>query len=551
MSSKKQITVDGSCDKSNQTYFLCVIKSFHHGCHINKMNTEYLIRRVGGFGRYQLMLSLFLFPIPLIVAMNKMDTVFVQFTPKYRCLLPNEDPSNTTYALPESIMLEYYPPQLKKHYCFYYKDGKQEECQGYVYDRSEYNMSATMEWDLICKRKWLKALGDSIFMAGNIMGDATLGYVSDAIGRKPVLFFSLVILIISGYTIAFSPFLWLFIVGKFFNGVGGSGAYLTMFVILIEAVADHLRYLFGILVGFSFGFGFTCLSFFGYFLQSWRLFKCVLTAPCFVFLTYWFFVPESNRWLLTMKKFKRAKKQFLTEAKFNKITLEENEVETMMKLNVSEAEMELVSYFEVYKYPILRKRILCLYLNFFVACGTYYALSWSGGKHGTNIYIDILLFGTVELPSYFLMLLTLNRFGRKPVYCSAVAATAIILIFKCFIPMTSPKVYVGFTMLAKFTVAVHYGTSWIYTSEVIPTVIRHSCVGTASMMGRVGAMLSPFIDLLEDYYYFLPHTLWGSLAALAAISAIFILPETLGTSLPNTIADGEQLGKKAGGPLTL
>jgi len=68
-------------------------------------------------------------------------------------------------------------------------------------------------------------------------------------------------------------------------------------------------------------------------------------------------------------------------------------------------------------------------------------------------------------------------------------------------------------------------------------------MGVVSMSGRIGGIVSPFINMLSDTWTPLPLVIFGAMALTGGILALF-LPETLGKSLPETIQDGENFGSR-------
>ena len=61
------------------------------------------------------------------------------------------------------------------------------------------------------------------------------------------------------------------------------------------------------------------------------------------------------------------------------------------------------------------------------------------------------------------------------------------------------------------------------------------------MMARVGAIVSPLILIVGDYYYPAPLIIFGTTTILAGFLS-FLLPETRGKKLPETIEEGEIFG---------
>ena len=70
-----------------------------------------------------------------------------------------------------------------------------------------------------------------------------------------------------------------------------------------------------------------------YFLNhDWKLLQLVLTAPSIVFLTYWWIVPESVRWLIHKGKYDQAKSQIEKIAKENQSEIPETMIDQVIDL---------------------------------------------------------------------------------------------------------------------------------------------------------------------------------------------------------------------------
>lgn len=83
---------------------------------------------------------------------------------------------------------------------------------------------------------------------------------------------------------------------------------------------------------------------------------------------------------------------------------------------------------------------------------------------------------------------------------------------------------------------------FVYSAEMIPTLIRSSVVGTFSTLARFFSLVAPFVPLLQKYYEFLPLLVFGSSAFISGILAL-LLPETLGIKLPDSIKEAEDIGR--------
>jgi len=81
----------------------------------------------------------------------------------------------------------------------------------------------------------------------------------------------------------------------------------------------------------------------------------------------------------------------------------------------------------------LCKNSLILFFNWFVNSGTYYGISLSTSDLGGNPYINFLISAAVEIPANLLVLLVLNRFGRKIPLCVFMLVAGVTLLATGFI----------------------------------------------------------------------------------------------------------------------
>jgi hypothetical protein len=77
-------------------------------------------------------------------------------------------------------------------------------------------------------------------------------------------------------------------------------------------------------------------------------------------------------------------------------------------------------------------------------------------------------------------------------------------------------------------------------SELFPTSVRNTAMGSCSLSSRVGGILAPFLgNLGSSALAFVPMLVFGVVSVVAGVLAAF-LPETRGKRLPETIAEAEE-----------
>ncbi|NXH61791.1 S22AD protein, partial [Rhabdornis inornatus] len=85
-------------------------------------------------------------------------------------------------------------------------------------------------------------------------------------------------------------------------------------------------------------------------------------------------------------------------------------------------------------------------------------------------------------------------------------------------------------VIGKMTSTAAFSTSYVYTAELFPTVIRQTGMGLCSTMARVAGILAPLIIPLDQYHRAIPMAIFGSIPAVVALFCI-LLPETRGIDL--------------------
>ena len=102
----------------------------------------------------------------------------------------------------------------------------------------------------------------------------------------------------------------------------------------------------------------------------------------------------------------------------------------------------------------------------------------------------------------------------------------------------TPKI--ALALIGKFGASASFGIVYLYTAELYPTQIRSTAVGMCSMMARIGGFAAPqvaiFLPKVAPDYPYLTMLILGSCSILGGLLSL-LLPETLGSLLPETITD--------------
>lgn len=437
----------------------------------------------------------------------------------------------------------------------------------FTFDQTEGISSIVNDWTLVCDRLPFLSSVQGSYMGGVFVGCIVWGWASDKFGRRKTMLVAIAIQICSTIITAFSVNYIMFIFFRFLVAFSVSGVFECGFVLVCEICGPKFRAPFGILTQFPFGIGAAIMPFIAYFVREWSALQLCISIPSVALLSYYWFVPESPRWLISMGRFDEALKILKGGAKINKKTLPpDNEMLDLMekiktqdeeeeaaddtpqtvKEKVGEAFKEIVS---LVKTREMRKRTLNIFYSWLVVAMVYYGLSFNTKNLGGNRYVSSFVSGFVEVPAVVVILPALAYFGRVKCYCGTFISGGVccgLVAILSFALAKGTHIWAPVTvaMIGKFLISMTFAIAYLYTAELFPTSVRNVAVGAASTFARIGSMSAPYIvDLLGAIHAGIPVIIFGIFATSAGLLSL-MLPETLNKKMPESVAEVERSGKK-------
>ncbi|XP_037082305.1 organic cation transporter protein-like [Pollicipes pollicipes] len=315
----------------------------------------------------------------------------------------------------------------------------------------------------------------------------------------------------------------------------------------MELTSIEARAFCGIFINAFFAVGEALTGVFPIFVKDWKSLQLIYSAPIVLFCPYWFFLPESPRWLMAVGRKDKAEEVLRNVAKWNgKPFPEELITKERSSESLQEAQAINESFISVIKSPVLLKRAFILAFQWLVVAMVYYGISMVSTDLGGDVYTNFILTMLIEIPSYVFCALTLNPLGRKLVIGGAFLLSGLGAICAGLVPANELEwLTTTLALLGKFGAASAFSLLFLYTAELCPSGMRVMGVGMASACSRIGSVLAPVIADLGDDTATLPLCIFGVCGLLAGGMTAF-LPETSGRDLPTTVAEAADFGRRLG-----
>ncbi|KAE9421081.1 hypothetical protein Angca_008763, partial [Angiostrongylus cantonensis] len=527
---------------------------------------EFLFSYIGEMGRYQRIQFLLVCLPTIIVSMHALSWSLAAVPVPFRCASPletHESPyltNDSSFSIKECRDWNDMPVAISESgipgvNCYYNEECELDgvHCLVHVYDRSRIRYSAVDRFDISCSRGWIRATVQAFYYVGQMIGSMVFGVLGDRIGRKKVFFIAILVQIFCGLASVAAPSWWLFAFFRAGLGFSHPGIFVIAVVIGMELVGPQYRKLASVITGGFFAVG-QCLislkNYFkvllgieGYFFTDYRYLQLAIVSPAFFFLSYWWLVPESARWLVAQRKYMDADKVLQRAAKINGVTLPENWWEQLdMESEPNKTTVKKYKMWDLFKTPVLRKRTLVTFFLWPVVSLVYYGMAMKPNALGGDIYINFIFSASVEIPALILVLMLIDRLGRRMVLSGGYFLAGGCLLMNYFMGDNATLVVaIVQMMITKGAITGTYASIYTYSPELFPTVIRNTAMGCCSMIARLGAISASYISLwiVESFgkvYMIVP---FATMAIFAGLLTLLFLPETMGKSLPETIAQIE------------
>ena len=389
----------------------------------------------------------------------------------------------------------------------------------------------------------------SMALWGTVLGALFAGAPTEKYGRKKVLIFLGILFTASGLGSALAPDPYTFSIFRLIGGIAIGISSVAAPTYISEISNKNNR---GQLVGmyqFNIVFGILIAYLSNYFLQGfggdndWRWMLAVLLIPSLIYTFMTLGLPESPRWLLTIKKDEFAARKILQEVGV------ENIEETIQQINSSNDRDQSYGTSKLFTKTHVKIVTLAFFIAFFNQLSVinfllYYAprILEEAGFAKNNSLLSSISIGLMNLIFTFVGLWLIDRIGRKTLLIigSFGYILSLAMVAYGFYAHSAPEFMLTFLLIFIASHAIGQGAViWVFIAEIFPTAVRAKGQAFGASIHWIFAafitLITPvFLDKENGIFKDNPWPIFAFFCIMMLLQLIWIVikvPETKGVSL--------------------
>lgn len=188
----------------------------------------------------------------------------------------------------------------------------------------------------------------------------------------------------------------------------------------------------------TFVVGVVLIALLAWFVDNWRTYILIIYTPGILVGIYVCFMNESARWLLSKGKKAQAIKTLKRAAKINNLDARNLELDSLsdplLKQENNRTLDKKSQFSKAIRSSIIWKRLLICSFLWLTCSLVYYGLSINSVSLSGNKYLSFMLVVLVEIPAYIVVVIVLDKYGRKKTMITTYMTCAATSLLFAFLP---------------------------------------------------------------------------------------------------------------------
>mmetsp|Transcript_39512 Transcript_39512/g.93604 ORF Transcript_39512/g.93604 Transcript_39512/m.93604 type:complete len:461 (+) Transcript_39512:156-1538(+) len=359
----------------------------------------------------------------------------------------------------------------------------------------------------------MRAAVYSAFYLGWLFGDPLFGWIADKWGRHPSVYGAVALGFVFQASCALAIGQYSLFVLRFLAGMCIGGADLVAYVHCIELCTTEQRANSGAVMQVFFASGLCLSAAIAVVFPNWRQMYLAASVPLLFFLSTYFIVPESPRWL--QQQIRSGK--FKGSERISKADSAEHLGQHRSLLHISDAQQkerginpqldeegleslkkadnhEEFTYSQLLNDSGTSTTLLIACVIWMTSGFLYYGITLSAGSISDELHLNMFLMGIVEIPAYIVTPYLADNIGRKHSFM----LFNVLAAFFCLVSWVYPRKQgrLLFALCGKICGSAVFSLCWIWAPEIFPTRARSLTTAIGSQAARVGSIVAPYVVVL-------------------------------------------------------
>ncbi|VDN14769.1 unnamed protein product [Dibothriocephalus latus] len=439
----------------------------------------------------------------------------------------------------------------------------------------QYPSGIAADWNLVCEEAWKVPFSTSVYMVGMMIGFMLGGVFGDHLGRKKTIFMATFLECGFGLAVSFSPNYAAYTVLRALLSLSCTIKVTSISVFLVEMTNARYRSIFGAPWAIYVNFVSRAVhALAAMYINNWRYLHLIVVAPPCIGVFALYFLPESPRWLVSQNRLDEAvstlyrayrinnllgrnrrpimtRSEFIEELNHDPTPVyHESTVKGITqrcKLCIQNCDTTVCAKtWEAVKGPYqtgdLAKRSIVSTCIFAGQLCCFFGLLYYTRIIRGSIYLISFINACTSLPATFLstILYSCVRSRRMPLLALYSMAGIVLLIGGLYTVILQPSSEMALIVCCNLALALlgaTFNMIFIYIPELYPATLRTEGLGNASGLGRVGSIVSSFINELDQTFkHGFPVVVYAAVT-FAVVMLLCCTPDTTGDNIKDKLED--------------